>query len=405
MTDAILVLNAGSSSLKFAVYADKDGTPSPILRGKIAGIGADPTFSARDGKGHELASKDLMPLDTDAGHDALIPALLDWLKSHQGGVTITAAGHRVVHGGRDHAGPALVTDTLLTELETLVPLAPLHQPNNLLAIRCFAASAPGLPQVACFDTSFHRTQDRLAQLFALPRAMTDQGIIRYGFHGLSYEYIAGILPTHLGDRASGRVIIAHLGNGASMCAMKNRHSVATSMGFTALDGLMMGRRCGALDPGVVLHLMDQKSMTTDEVTQLLYRESGLLGVSGISNNMATLQASAAPQAREAIELFCYRAACELAALVSTIGGLDALVFTAGIGENSALVRSLICDRLAWMGVDLDEGANARSATCIHTAASNADVLVIPTDEETVIARAAQRLMGASHWPNDHKDHL
>lgn len=400
MTDAILVLNAGSSSLKFAVYPHEAGGPSPILRGKIARIGTAPFFSARDGEGHELPPKDLMPLDTDAGHDALIPALLDWLKIHQGGVTIIAAGHRVVHGGREHSGPALVTDTLLSELEALVPLAPLHQPNNLVAIRCVAASAPGLLQVACFDTSFHRTQDRLAQLFALPRAMTEAGILRYGFHGLSYEYIAGILPSYLGDRAEGRVIVAHLGNGASMCAMKNRHSVATSMGFTALDGLMMGRRCGAIDPGVVLYLMDQKGMAPDEIAHLLYRESGLLGVSGISNNMAILQASATPEARETIELFCYRAACELAALAASIGGLDALSFTAGIGENSALVRSLICDRLKWMGVDLDEGANNRNASRINSADSRVDILVIPTDEEAVIACATRRLIDDGQLPED-----
>ncbi len=394
MTDAILVLNAGSSSLKFAVYPDEDGAPSPILRGKIAGHGANLVFSARDGEGRGLPPKDLMPLDIDAGHDALIPALLDWPKIHQRGVTIAAAGHCVVHSGRDHSGPAKVTDTLLTELDALVPLAPLHQPHNLVAIRCVAASAPGLPQVACFDTSFHRTQDPLAQLFALPRKLTEAGMIRYGFHGLSYDYIAGILPAHLGDRAEGRVIVAHLGSGASICAMKNRHSVATSMGFTALDELMMGRRCGALDPGVVLYLMEQKGMSPDEIEHLLYRESGLLGVSGISNNMAILQTSVAPKAREAIELFCYRAACELAALAASIGGLDALVFTAGIGEKSALVRSLVCDRLEWIGVHVDVGANNRNATRINSADSGIDVLVIPTDEEAIIACATQRLTGA-----------
>jgi acetate kinase len=392
MTDAILVLNAGSSSLKFAVYPVEDGAPAPILRGKIARIGNDPTFSASDTEGHELAPQDLMQLSKDAGHDALIPALLDWVKCHQEGVDIVAAGHRVVHGGRYHLAPAKVTDTLLGELETLVQLAPLHQPHNLAAICYVAAFAPDLPQIACFDTSFHRTQDRLATQFALPRAMTDQGIIRYGFHGLSYEYIASVLPSHLGVRANGRVIVAHLGNGASMCAMKDGRSVATSMGFTALDGLMMGRRCGALDPGVVLYMMDHMNLASDEITQVLYKESGLLGVSGISNNMSTLQASDAPEAREAIELFCYRAASELAALTTTIGGLDALVFTAGIGENSALVRSLICERLKWMGLDLDKDANDANAVRINAADSNVDVLVIATNEESIIANATQRLI-------------
>lgn len=391
MTDAILVLNAGSSSLKFAVYPDVIGSPTAGLRGKISGIGTAPVFSARDAEGDDLLPDACMSLSTGADHEALIPALLGWLKSHHGGLTIRAAGHRVVHGGRTQTGPALVTDSLMNELDTLVPLAPLHQPHNLAAIRCVAATAPGLPQVACFDTSFHRTQDKFAQLFALPRALTDEGIIRYGFHGLSYDYIADILPTYLGDRAEKRVIVAHLGNGASMCAMKDRRSVATSMGFTALDGLVMGQRCGALDPGVVLFLMDEKRMSAAEISHLLYYDCGLLGVSGISNDMATLQASTAPEAREAIGLFCYRAAAELAALAVAIGGLDALVFTAGIGENSALVRTLICDRLEWMGISLDDGANATNAKRISTAASPVDVLVIPTDEEVVIARATDRL--------------
>ena len=395
MTDAILVLNAGSSSLKFAVYPDKAGTPSPILRGKIMGIGNVPIFSARDAKGDALPPEASMkPLST-AKHGDLIPALLDWLNSQQGGVSITAAGHRVVHGGRDYTGPARITETLLADLDALVPLAPLHQPHNLAAIRCVDAAAPGLPQVACFDTSFHRTQARLAQLFALPRAMADDGILRYGFHGLSYDYIAGTLPTHLGSRAAGRVIVAHLGNGASMCAMKDRRSVATSMGFTALDGLMMGRRCGALDPGVVLYLLTQKGMTPEAINQLLYKESGLLGVSGITNDMAVLQASTSPDAREAIELYSYRAAGELASLATAIGGLDALVFTAGIGENSALVRRLICEHLKWMGVTLDQSANSIGATCISAKDAAVEVLVIPTDEEVVIAQATRRLINST----------
>ncbi|PIL20112.1 hypothetical protein P775_10615 [Puniceibacterium antarcticum] len=391
MTDAVLVLNAGSSSLKFAVYPHAEGEPTAILRGKIAGIATCPVFSASDATGQPLPQDARMPLPPDATHADLIPALLDWIQSHRGGVTLTAAGHRVVHGGRRQTGPARVSDALLEELDKLVPLAPLHQPHNLAAIRCVAASAPDLPQIACFDTSFHRTQDRLAQLFALPRALSDAGILRYGFHGLSYDYIASTLPAHLGTRAGGRVIAAHLGNGASMCAMKNRQSVATSMGFTALDGLMMGQRCGALDPGVVLYLMEEKHLSTAEVTHLLYSDSGLLGVSGLSNDMATLEASIAPEAREAIELFCFRAAAELAGLAAAIGGLDALIFTAGIGENSALVRRLICDRLNWMGITLDPNGNIRNARFISTAASAVDVLVIPTDEEGVIARATQDL--------------
>jgi acetate kinase len=400
MTDAILVLNAGSSSLKFAVYPDQAAKPIASLRGKISGIGNAAVFSARDAEGHALPPQASMTFQASAGHEDLIPALLDWLKIQQGGVTIRAAGHRVVHGGRDHSGPALVTDALLADLAALTPLAPLHQPHNLAAIRCVAGSAPGLPQVACFDTAFHRSQDRLAQLFALPRTMSDLGIIRYGFHGLSYDYIAGVLPRYLGDRAEGRVIVAHLGNGASMCAMKARRSVATSMGFTALDGLMMGRRCGAIDPGVLLHLMDQRGMTPGEITQLLYKESGLLGVSGISNDMAALEVSTAPEAREAIELFCYRAAGEVARLAAAIGGLDAIVFTAGIGENSALVRDLIAGQVGWMGVALDPEANAANALRINAKTSAVDVLVIPTDEEAIIAHATHRLI---HAPASHPE--
>ncbi|MFT7135503.1 MAG: acetate kinase [Akkermansiaceae bacterium] len=391
MTDAILVLNAGSSSLKFAVYPCTPGSTPPILGGQIAGIGTNPVFSVRKSVGGAVPQVSPMPLDAAAGQDDLIPKLLDWLNSNRGGVTIRAAGHRVVHGGRTHAEPALVTNVLLADLETLVPLAPMHQPHNLAAIRCVTAALPGLPQVACFDTSFHRTQSRLAQLFALPRSLTDEGILRYGFHGLSYEYIASTLPQHLGDRADGRVIVAHLGSGASMCAMKDRRSVATSMGLTALDGLVMGRRCGSLDPGVVLYLLEEKGLTSEQITSLLYTKSGLLGVSGISNDMAVLEADSSAQAQEAIELFCYRAARELTALATDMGGIDAIVFTAGIGENSALVRRLICERLAWLGVDLDVTANERGIAHIQSTASDVSVIVIPTDEEAVIAAKTHML--------------
>ncbi|MGJ8624951.1 MAG: acetate/propionate family kinase [Yoonia sp.] len=391
MTDAILVLNAGSSSLKFAVYKVIHGGLDPHLRGKISGIGTDPIFAANDATGHTLPGENFGQMGPMTDLDDLIPKLLDWLEAHQGGVTITAVGHRVVHGGRDYVEPALVTNTLLTDLDALVPLAPMHQPHNLTAIRCVTTSAPTLPQVACFDTSFHRTQNRLAQLFALPRSLTDEGIVRYGFHGLSYDYIAGTLPTHLGVRADGRVVVAHLGSGASMCAMNNRCSVATSMGFTALDGLMMGRRCGTLDPGVLLYLMQEKGMTAKEIETLLYKQSGLLGVSGISSDMAVLESSDNERATEALELFCYRAARELAALATDMGGIDAIVFTAGIGENSARVRRQICKRLEWLGVDLDPVANERLARRISSATSRVEILVIPTDEEAIIAGATRTL--------------
>ncbi len=401
MTDAILVLNAGSSSLKFAVYPIRSGATQPILRGKVAGIGGDPVLSIRDSEDRSVAQADFMPLNANVDHNDIIPGILDWLKSYQDGVSLFAAGHRVVHGGRDHEGPAKVTDPLLAKLDALAPLAPLHQPHNLAAIRIVAAAAPHLPQVASFDTSFHRTQSRIAQIFALPRALTDAGVIRYGFHGLSYDYIAGALPKYLGDRAEGRVIIAHLGSGASICAMKDRRSVATSMGFTALDGLVMGRRCGALDPGVVLYLLNEKKMEPDEIEQLLYRKSGLLGVSGLSNDMAILQGSVAPEAIEAIDLFCFRAAGEIARQAAAIGGLDALVFTAGIGQKSARVRRQIIQQLDWMGIKLEPDANDVNAIRIGSTASSVEVLVIPTDEESVIARDTLALIDSDQAQDKH----
>lgn len=386
MTEVVLVLNAGSSSIKFAVYPSGTNTV-PLIRGKVAGVGRDPVFSAVRADGTAIDMVMPKNIDAAADHEALISLLLDWLAQHRADRRLVAVGHRVVHGGRDFLKPVIVDDSVLSQLEQLIPLAPLHQPHNLAAIRAISRLQPTVPQVACFDTSFHQTQDRLAQLFALPRDLSDEGIIRYGFHGLSYEHIAGILPDHLGERAEGRVIVAHLGNGASMCAMKNRQSVATSMGFTALDGLMMGRRCGALDAGVVLYLMQSKGLNATEIETLLYRRCGLLGVSGISNNMRELEQCDDPKAREAIELFCFRAASVLGGLVTALGGLDAIVFTAGIGENSALVRRLICDRLACFGVDLDLNCNEGNSPRIGSVQSSIDVLVLPTDEEIVISNA------------------
>ncbi|WP_340110594.1 acetate/propionate family kinase [Pikeienuella sp. HZG-20] len=386
MSDLVLTLNAGSSSLKFGLFPRRPGATA-LIRGKIAGIGRAPVFTAQGPDGDALEKAGLAEIAGDASHEALVALLLDWLEAHQGGGALVAVGHRVVHGGREFHEPARVDEEVLAALDKLTPLAPLHQPQNLAAVRAVAARRPDLPQIVCFDTSFHRTQGRLARTFALPRALTDQGIIRYGFHGLSYEYIAGTLPDHLGARADGRVVVAHLGNGASMCALKERKSVATSMGFAALDGLMMGRRCGSLDPAVVLHLIENDGMSAAEVGDLLYNQSGLLGVSGISNNMRVLEESDDPHAREAIELFCYRAASVLGALSAENGGLDALVFTAGIGENSAEVRRLICERMGWLGVELDAAANAAGARRISSARSAVDVLVLPTDEEAVIARA------------------
>lgn len=392
MNGVFLTLNAGSSSIKFAVFDADTDTTTPRIKGAVTGIGRAPAFSARDAGGTTLDAGALASLDASIDHEAVISLLLPWLAGHTANRPLRAVGHRVVHGGQAFNGPTLVSAPVLEQLAGFEPLAPLHQPHNVAAIRAVAKWRPEVAQVACFDTSFHRSQDRLAQLFALPRALSDEGIIRYGFHGLSYDYIASILPGHLGESASGRVIVAHLGNGSSMCAMKGRRSVATSMGFTALDGLMMGRRCGALDPGVVLYLMQARGMKAAEIEHLLYKQSGLLGVSGLSNNMQVLQDSGDPHAKEAIDLFCYRAASSLAGLVPAIGGLDALVFTAGIGENSAPVRRLICERLGWLGIVLDNAANDRHATRISTARSGVEVLVLATNEEAVVAKACRELL-------------
>lgn len=392
MNDVVLVVNTGSSSIKFALYGAA-GDTRPLVDGAISDIGREPDFVARDEAGRGLAEGGLGDIGAAATHGELIVRLMDWLGSRGEGLRIVAAGHRVVHGGQDFSGPVRIDAGVLDDLRALVPLAPLHQPHNLAAIDVIAEHMPDLPQVACFDTAFHRTLPRLAQLFGLPRALSDDGIIAYGFHGLSYDYIAGVLPDHLGARAEGRVIVAHLGNGASMCAMKQRRSVATTMGFTALHGLVMGSRCGTLDAGIVLHLVQQQGMDADRVERLLYRESGLLGVSGISNDMQDLEESGEAQAEEAIDLFCYRAAAEAGALAAATEGLDALVFTAGIGENSRRVRRDICNRLAWLGVELDEAANEGNETVISTPASGVAVLVVPTDEELVIARATRALLG------------
>ena len=389
MSGVFLTLNAGSSSLKFAVFERDTTSAVPMISGKITGIGENALFSARDSQGRALGTDLPETLDAGATHEQVIAMLLPWLENHQSFGSLVAVGHRVVHGGQNFTKPTRISDAVLQQLQTLSPLAPLHQPHNIAAIRAVAHWQPDLPQIACFDTSFHRTQDPLAQACALPRDLTDEGILRYGFHGLSYDYIASVLPDHLGPEAEGRVMVAHLGNGASICAMKGRKSRATSMGFTALDGLMMGTRCGALDPGVVLYLMQAKAMDAPEIEDLLYNKSGLLGVSGISNDVQVLQDSADPHAADAIALFCYRAASTLAGLLPTIGGLDALVFTAGIGENSALIRQGICDRLAWLGVKLDDGANAANATRIDATDSRVKTLVLPTNEELTVANACR----------------
>lgn len=392
MSDVVVVINSGSSSLKFALYPCDANRLDPLVRGKVTGIGRNPELSVvMEGETIEPTE----PLDNipiEATHEWLIAQLLERLTGRYTNYHPVAVGHRVVHGGRKFDAPIIIDSSVRKKLEQFIPFAPSHQPHNLSAIDAITHVASELPQIACFDTSFHRTQPKMAQLFALPRRFSDQGIIRYGFHGLSYEYIASVLPQYLGEKAKGRVLVAHLGNGASMCAMRDSKSVATSMGFTALDGLMMGRRCGSIDPGVILHLIQDHDMTADEVKHLLYRESGLFGVSGISNNMQVLLDSTEPQAKEAVDLFCYRAVNEIGALAAAMEGLDAIVFTAGIGENAAEVRRQICTRLSWIGVEFDQDANQKNATFISSSNSKTDVLVVPTDEEAIIAQHTRALV-------------
>jgi acetate kinase len=394
MANAILTLNAGSSSIKFALF-DHAGGPVPArpeLVGQIDGIGAHPHLKARDSSGRVVDDSDL-PLAGDAAHRAALAFLVDWLHRHDGGRRISGIGHRVVHGAERYSKPLVLDAATIDTLRGFIPLAPLHQPHNLAGIEAMAGALPGVPQVACFDTAFHRGQPEVAQSFALPRRITAQGVRRYGFHGLSYEYIADVLSGHLPDRADGRVIVAHLGNGASMCAMKDRRSIATTMGFTAVEGLMMGTRCGSLDPGVLLYLMDYQGMDAKSLEKLLYKESGLLGVSGISQDMRELLASDRPEAREAVDLFCYRIVREIGSLAAALGGLDALVFTGGIGEHAAPVRQRVCEALEWLGIALDTAANDRNSSRVSTAGSRIDVLVLPTNEEWMIARHTVTLIG------------
>ncbi|MGH8736480.1 MAG: acetate/propionate family kinase [Burkholderiales bacterium] len=382
MSDALLVLNAGSSSVKFSLFALEGAAPRLELNGQIEGLPGAPYFTAPGAQRR---------WDGPLAHEQAIDFLLEWIEQRMDGRRLAAVGHRVVHGGTRYVAPVLVDAQVLAQLEALVPLAPLHQPHNLAAIRRLAALRPGLAQVACFDTAFHRGQTHVAQAYALPPEITLEGVRRYGFHGLSYEYIAQALPLHDARAAAGRTVVAHLGNGASMCALRAGASVAGTMGFTALEGLPMGTRCGSLDPGVLLWLMDQKRMNARAIEDLLYHRSGLLGVSGVSSDMRELLASGAPGAREAIGLFVYRIGRELGSLAAALGGLDALVFTAGIGEHAAPVRARVCRDAAWLGLELDESANAAGGPRISSAASKVSAWVIPTDEELMIARHTARV--------------
>jgi acetate kinase len=391
VADAILVLNAGSSSLKFSVFLDRE-RPELLLRGQVEELLTHPRFLARDAAGN-LAGEREWGAGSVLGHQRAIEYLFAWGRAGVlGGHRIVAVGHRVVHGGMKLAGPARIDTRTMAELEALIPLAPLHQPHNLEAIRAVAQHAPQVPQVACFDTSFHRTQPTVAQAFALPGRYTGQGLRRYGFHGLSYEYIASVLTATDARAAAGRAVVAHLGNGASMCAMQGGRSVATTMSLTALDGLPMGTRCGTIDPGVLLYLMDQHGMDARALEQLLYHRSGLLGVSGISSDMRTLLESTDPRATEALDLFVYRIGRELGSLSAALGGLDALVFTGGIGENAVAIRARVCLDAAWLGLELDEEANGRGGPRISRPESPVSAWVIPTNEELMIALHTRRVL-------------
>ncbi len=390
MNGPILTLNAGSSSLKFALFGATHGSPA-TARGAIETLDRTPHLLAKDAAGHVLEDRRL-----DGNTDpfaASLTALLAFADAHLGGQDLAAAGHRVVHGGADHLAPEAVTPALVAALEALTPLDPLHMPHNLAPIRAIASARPGLRQVACFDTAFHHTLPPVARRLALPRPLEAQGICRYGFHGLSYEYIAGRLALLDPGRSGGRVIVAHLGAGASLCALRNGVSVETTTGFSALDGLVMATRCGRLDPGVILHL-GRLGRSFADIEDMLYRHSGLLGVSGISGDVRVLLESPDPHARDALELFAYRVACEAGGLVSALGGLDGLVFTAGIGEHAPAIRRAVCDRLAWLGVRLDDDANDADADVIGAPGSAIAVRVIPTDEEAMIAQHTRALTGA-----------
>lgn len=392
MDDIAIVINAGSSSLKFCVFRRPNSDEWALdSRGQIEGIGSSPRLAAKDGTGTAVVEQALGDEVRD-GRTAL-RSVAQWLRSRYAGCRVVGVGHRVVHGGACFIGPTVITPEVLEDLRQLIPLAPLHQPHNLAAIEAVFESLPDVPQVACFDTSFHRGQPPVAQLVPLPPEIRRTGVQRYGFHGLSYEYIASVLPTVAPEIVHGRVIVAHLGSGASLCALKDLKSVDSTLGFTALDGLCMGTRPGALDPGVVLYLFQGLGLSVKGVETLLYKRSGLLGLSGISNDMRVLLESGEPAARLAVDYFVYRAAKEIGALAAVLGGLDGLVFTAGIGENSAEIRRRVCEASGWLGVDVDGDANARRGPRISTAESKVSAWVIPTNEELMIARHTGRLLG------------
>ncbi|MCO5129073.1 MAG: acetate/propionate family kinase [Xanthobacteraceae bacterium] len=391
MSDAILVLNAGSSSLKFTDFVIDGDRLEVKVGGKLEELYGRARFQVRDAAGAVVGQRD-WPEAAPPRHEGALAFLFDWLGEHSGDAVV-AVGHRVVHGGEHYSTPVILDPVVMKQLHALDSLAPLHQPHNLLPVEILAEQRQGLPQIACFDTAFHHTAPEIAQAFALPPAITGRGVRRYGFHGLSYEYIASVLGDYDRRAASGRTVVLHLGNGASICAMRDGRSVASTMGFTALDGLPMGTRSGNLDPGVVLYLMQELKMTAKEIETLLYKESGLLGVSGVSSDMRELLASDSPRAKFAVELFAYRIVREIGSLAAALGGLDAIVFTAGIGERAAAVRSAVAARLGWLGLELDAAANDGNGPRISRADSRVAAWVIPTNEELMIAKHCLALMG------------
>jgi acetate kinase len=387
MNAPIAVLNAGSSSIKFAVFG---ADLQPSFRGQVEQIGVSPKLRVVDGSGASLAERDWPVAGFD--HAAATTSIVGVARELLGEERLGAVGHRVVHGGLGFSAPVRINPVVIDKLAELIPLAPLHQPHNLAPIRAIAKAAPEIVQVACFDTAFHRRQPEVAQMFGLPRKFYDEGVRRYGFHGLSYEYISGRLQELDPALARGRVIVAHLGNGASLCALKGGRSVATTMGFTAVDGLLMGTRCGALDPGLVLYLMEERGMDAAAITDLIYKKSGLLGVSGVSADMRKLRASSEPSAAEAIALFVYRVAREMGSMAAAMNGVDGLVFTGGIGEHDAASRSEIAEACRWLGLELDPEANARGEGRISKAGSGVVAWVVPTNEELMIARHTRAAM-------------
>jgi acetate kinase len=393
MADAIAVVNAGSSSLKFSLFLVEADDLALDVRGQIEGLYTTPRFAAKNPSGRTVAERSWGE-GAALGHEGAVEHLRAFLRERLADNRLVGVGHRVVHGGLDYAEPVRVDARVLKALERFNPLAPLHQPHNLSPIRALLERAPELPQVACFDTAFHRTNPDVAQRFALPEELHQAGVRRYGFHGLSYEYIASALPSVDAGAAGGKTIVLHLGNGSSMCAMEAGRSVASTMGFTAVDGLPMGTRCGAIDPGVILYLMDERRMDVRAIERLIYSESGLLGVSGISSDMRTLLASADPRARLAIDVYLYRIRRELGSLAAALGGLDALVFTAGIGENAPAVRQRVGRDAAWLGLELDAAANERGGPRISAPGSRVRAWVIPTNEELMIARHTRRVIGS-----------